>query len=226
MEPAACQSLLGDECAGMVIYLFYDFFFLFPLASSTNACVGLLISRVLQSGETHLSSGPKSAGSSPPWEAGSVFPHPPGGPCPHSRVFPCSQVSDGSLTVLSISREDRGAYTCRAYSIQGEAVHTTRLLVQGETFQLLSVPREAGMGGPPWATGSWCHPRVTPEASVPGMVLAAPWLCIRFVGWRNLLNWRTAVAGLMSSQALMAARFCLGSGEKIEAVMKRLVRQR
>ncbi|OPJ68156.1 turtle-like protein B isoform C [Patagioenas fasciata monilis] len=44
------------------------------------------------------------------------------------------QVSDGSLTVLSISREDRGAYTCRAYSIQGEAVHTTRLLVQGPPF--------------------------------------------------------------------------------------------
>ncbi|XP_009319021.1 PREDICTED: protein turtle homolog B, partial [Pygoscelis adeliae] len=43
-------------------------------------------------------------------------------------------VSDGSLTVLSISREDRGAYTCRAYSIQGEAVHTTRLLVQGPPF--------------------------------------------------------------------------------------------
>lgn len=54
-----------------------------------------------------------------------------------SRVSPChSQVSDGSLTVLSVSREDRGAYTCRAYSIQGEAVHTTRLLVQGEIFQL------------------------------------------------------------------------------------------
>ncbi|KFW64831.1 Protein turtle B, partial [Pygoscelis adeliae] len=53
--------------------------------------------------------------------------------CP--RVFPCCpQVSDGSLTVLSISREDRGAYTCRAYSIQGEAVHTTRLLVQGPPF--------------------------------------------------------------------------------------------
>uniref|UniRef100_A0A8C0EUT3 Immunoglobulin superfamily member 9B n=1 Tax=Bubo bubo TaxID=30461 RepID=A0A8C0EUT3_BUBBB len=44
------------------------------------------------------------------------------------------QVSDGSLTVLSISREDRGPYTCRAYSIQGEAVHTTRLLVQGPPF--------------------------------------------------------------------------------------------
>ncbi|NXA51068.1 TUTLB protein, partial [Nothocercus julius] len=44
------------------------------------------------------------------------------------------QVSDGSLTVLSVSREDRGAYTCRAYSIQGEAVHTTRLLVQGPPF--------------------------------------------------------------------------------------------
>ncbi|XP_015193152.2 protein turtle homolog B isoform X1 [Lepisosteus oculatus] len=44
------------------------------------------------------------------------------------------KVSDGSLTVLSISREDRGAYTCRAYSIQGEAIHTTRLLVQGPPF--------------------------------------------------------------------------------------------
>uniref|UniRef100_A0A8D0EDJ4 Immunoglobulin superfamily member 9B n=1 Tax=Salvator merianae TaxID=96440 RepID=A0A8D0EDJ4_SALMN len=44
------------------------------------------------------------------------------------------QVSDGSLTVVSISRDDRGAYTCRAYSIQGEAVHTTRLLVQGPPF--------------------------------------------------------------------------------------------
>uniref|UniRef100_A0A8D0H9M4 Protein turtle homolog B n=1 Tax=Sphenodon punctatus TaxID=8508 RepID=A0A8D0H9M4_SPHPU len=44
------------------------------------------------------------------------------------------QVSDGSLTVVSVSREDRGAYTCRAYSIQGEAVHTTRLLVQGPPF--------------------------------------------------------------------------------------------
>lgn len=33
--------------------------------------------------------------------------------------------------MTSISRNDRGAYTCRAYSIQGEAVHTTRLLVQG-----------------------------------------------------------------------------------------------
>nr|XP_034995443.1 protein turtle homolog B isoform X1 [Zootoca vivipara] len=44
------------------------------------------------------------------------------------------QVSDGSLTVVSVSRDDRGAYTCRAYSIQGEAVHTTRLLVQGPPF--------------------------------------------------------------------------------------------
>uniref|UniRef100_A0A8C1JIS6 Immunoglobulin superfamily, member 9Bb n=1 Tax=Cyprinus carpio TaxID=7962 RepID=A0A8C1JIS6_CYPCA len=42
--------------------------------------------------------------------------------------------NDGSLTILSISREDRGAYTCRAYSEQGEAVHTTRLLVQGPPF--------------------------------------------------------------------------------------------
>ncbi|XP_064424709.1 protein turtle homolog B [Latimeria chalumnae] len=44
------------------------------------------------------------------------------------------KVSDGSLTVTSVSREDRGPYTCRAYSIQGEAVHTTRLLVQGPPF--------------------------------------------------------------------------------------------
>ncbi|XP_039190481.1 protein turtle homolog B isoform X1 [Crotalus tigris] len=44
------------------------------------------------------------------------------------------RVTDGSLTVTSISRNDRGAYTCRAYSIQGEAVHTTRLLVQGPPF--------------------------------------------------------------------------------------------
>ncbi|XP_028931247.1 protein turtle homolog B [Ornithorhynchus anatinus] len=44
------------------------------------------------------------------------------------------QVSDGSLTVTSVSRDDRGAYTCRAYSIQGEAVHTTHLLVQGPPF--------------------------------------------------------------------------------------------
>uniref|UniRef100_A0A8C9VAC6 Immunoglobulin superfamily member 9B n=1 Tax=Scleropages formosus TaxID=113540 RepID=A0A8C9VAC6_SCLFO len=44
------------------------------------------------------------------------------------------KVSDGSLTVQSINREDRGAYTCRAYSVQGEAVHTTRLLVQGPPF--------------------------------------------------------------------------------------------
>lgn len=70
--------------------------------------------------------------------------------------------------MLSVSREDRGAYTCRAYSIQGEAVHTTRLLVQGEPFQLLSIPRESRMGGisrgcgvtlqqpprPPWL--AWC----------------------------------------------------------------------
>ncbi|XP_043937066.1 protein turtle homolog B [Protopterus annectens] len=44
------------------------------------------------------------------------------------------KVSDGSLTVTSVNREDRGAYTCRAFSIQGEAVHTTRLLVQGPPF--------------------------------------------------------------------------------------------
>ncbi|XP_054611474.1 protein turtle homolog B-like isoform X1 [Dunckerocampus dactyliophorus] len=44
------------------------------------------------------------------------------------------KVFDGSLTVLSITREDRGAYTCRAFSPQGEAIHTTRLLVQGPPF--------------------------------------------------------------------------------------------
>ncbi|XP_030633706.1 protein turtle homolog B [Chanos chanos] len=43
-------------------------------------------------------------------------------------------VSDGSLTVQIITREDRGAYTCRAHSDQGEAVHTTRLLVQGPPY--------------------------------------------------------------------------------------------
>uniref|UniRef100_A0A8C8GRH8 Protein turtle homolog B-like n=1 Tax=Oncorhynchus tshawytscha TaxID=74940 RepID=A0A8C8GRH8_ONCTS len=50
------------------------------------------------------------------------------------------KVSDGSLTVLLVSREDRGAYTCRAYSIQGEVVHTTRLLVQGPPF-IVSPPQ-------------------------------------------------------------------------------------
>uniref|UniRef100_A0A4W5K4F7 Immunoglobulin superfamily member 9B n=1 Tax=Hucho hucho TaxID=62062 RepID=A0A4W5K4F7_9TELE len=50
------------------------------------------------------------------------------------------KVSDGSLTVLSVSRKDRGAYTCRAYSIQGEVVHTTRLLVQGPPF-IVSPPK-------------------------------------------------------------------------------------
>ncbi|CAG08907.1 unnamed protein product [Tetraodon nigroviridis] len=41
------------------------------------------------------------------------------------------KVHDGSLTILGITRDDRGAYTCRAYSDQGEVLHTTRLLVQG-----------------------------------------------------------------------------------------------
>lgn len=50
-----------------------------------------------------------------------------------SSISPWPQVSDGSLTVTSVNREDRGAYTCRAYSIQGEAVHTTHLLVQGKS---------------------------------------------------------------------------------------------
>uniref|UniRef100_A0A3Q3DQH3 Immunoglobulin superfamily, member 9Ba n=1 Tax=Hippocampus comes TaxID=109280 RepID=A0A3Q3DQH3_HIPCM len=39
-------------------------------------------------------------------------------------------VHDGSLTILGITRDDRGAYTCRAYSDQGKVLHTTRLLVQ------------------------------------------------------------------------------------------------
>ncbi|KAG9348593.1 hypothetical protein JZ751_002331, partial [Albula glossodonta] len=51
------------------------------------------------------------------------------------------KVSDGSLTVRSIHREDRGAYMCRAHSVQGEAVHTTRLLVQAvEIRQWLPPP--------------------------------------------------------------------------------------
>ncbi|XP_072320369.1 protein turtle homolog B [Eucyclogobius newberryi] len=43
-------------------------------------------------------------------------------------------VHDGGLTVLAITRDDRGAYTCRAYSDQGEVLHTTRLLVQGPPY--------------------------------------------------------------------------------------------
>ncbi|KAJ8391214.1 hypothetical protein AAFF_G00094810 [Aldrovandia affinis] len=50
------------------------------------------------------------------------------------------KVSDGSVTVRSIHREDRGAYTCRAHSVQGEAIHTTRLLVQGPPF-IVSPPK-------------------------------------------------------------------------------------
>uniref|UniRef100_A0A3B3HKH6 Immunoglobulin superfamily, member 9Bb n=1 Tax=Oryzias latipes TaxID=8090 RepID=A0A3B3HKH6_ORYLA len=49
------------------------------------------------------------------------------------------KLSDGSLTVLSITRQDRGAYMCRAFSLQGEAIHTTRLLVQGPPF-IISPP--------------------------------------------------------------------------------------
>uniref|UniRef100_A0A671NR07 Protein turtle homolog B-like n=1 Tax=Sinocyclocheilus anshuiensis TaxID=1608454 RepID=A0A671NR07_9TELE len=48
-------------------------------------------------------------------------------------------VSDGSLTVQAITREDRGAYSCRAHSDQGEVLHTTRLLVQGPPY-ILSPP--------------------------------------------------------------------------------------
>lgn len=61
---------------GWLFIYFMIFFFPFPLASSRNTCVGLLISQVLQSGETRLSSGPKSTVSSLQWEAGRVFPHP------------------------------------------------------------------------------------------------------------------------------------------------------
>uniref|UniRef100_A0A672KD82 Immunoglobulin superfamily member 9B n=1 Tax=Sinocyclocheilus grahami TaxID=75366 RepID=A0A672KD82_SINGR len=43
-------------------------------------------------------------------------------------------VSDGSLTVQAITREDRGAYSCHAHSDQGEALYTTRLLVQGPPY--------------------------------------------------------------------------------------------
>uniref|UniRef100_A0A8D3CYE2 Immunoglobulin superfamily member 9B n=1 Tax=Scophthalmus maximus TaxID=52904 RepID=A0A8D3CYE2_SCOMX len=45
-----------------------------------------------------------------------------------------TNVHDGSLTILGITRDDRGAYTCRAYSDQGEVLHTTRLLVQGPPY--------------------------------------------------------------------------------------------
>ncbi|KAL2094419.1 hypothetical protein ACEWY4_009138 [Coilia grayii] len=49
------------------------------------------------------------------------------------------KVIDGSLTLATVSREDRGGYSCRAYSLQGEAIHTTRLLVQGPPF-IISPP--------------------------------------------------------------------------------------
>uniref|UniRef100_A0A673KEK3 Protein turtle homolog B-like n=1 Tax=Sinocyclocheilus rhinocerous TaxID=307959 RepID=A0A673KEK3_9TELE len=48
-------------------------------------------------------------------------------------------VSDGSLTVQAITREDRGAYSCHAHSDQGEVLHTTRLLVQGPPY-IMSPP--------------------------------------------------------------------------------------
>lgn len=72
------------------LFIYSKIFFFFPLASSRNACVGLLISQVLQSGETHLSSGPKSTGSSVLWEAGRVFPVPLGVPAhaPGSPLVP------------------------------------------------------------------------------------------------------------------------------------------
>lgn len=57
------------------------------------------------------------------------------------------QVHDGSLTILGITRDDRGAYTCRAYSDQGEVLHTTRLLVQGTGISPTS------RRGPPPAAG-------------------------------------------------------------------------
>ncbi|XP_041947435.1 protein turtle homolog B [Alosa sapidissima] len=49
------------------------------------------------------------------------------------------KVTDGSLTFTAVTREDRGGYSCRAYSLQGEAIHTTRLLVQGPPF-IISPP--------------------------------------------------------------------------------------
>ncbi|KAB1255062.1 Protein turtle-like protein B [Camelus dromedarius] len=71
------------------------------------------------------------------YQVSAGWPTEPGSPRP--------QVSDGSLTVTSVSREDRGAYTCRAYSIQGEAMHTTHLLVQGE-----ALPGACGFAGYAW----------------------------------------------------------------------------
>jgi len=61
--------------------------------------------------------------------------------------------------VLSVSREDRGAYTCRAYSIQGEAVHTTRLLVQGE---ILGPSTPGGLG---WGAGGELRGPTVPTRS-------------------------------------------------------------
>ncbi|KAG7224646.1 hypothetical protein INR49_011399, partial [Caranx melampygus] len=45
-----------------------------------------------------------------------------------------SWLREGNLMVSSAKYKDRGAYTCRAFSPQGEAIHTTRLLVQGPPF--------------------------------------------------------------------------------------------
>lgn len=127
--------------------------------------------------------------------------------------------------MLSISREDRGAYTCRAYSIQGEAVHTTRLLVQGQISHPNPFGSSSPTGVPVGLNGGnsvGCSTTPKPPTSLVGS--ASPWLYIPFVGWRNPLNWGTAVAVPMNSWAPMAARFCSGSGEKIEAATKRLVR--
>ncbi|XP_048836380.1 protein turtle homolog B isoform X2 [Brienomyrus brachyistius] len=44
------------------------------------------------------------------------------------------QVTDGQLTVVSLLREDGGVYACHAHSPQGEAVHSTHLLIQGSPF--------------------------------------------------------------------------------------------
>ncbi|XP_042564323.1 protein turtle homolog B [Clupea harengus] len=49
------------------------------------------------------------------------------------------KVTNGSLTLTTVTREDRGGYSCRAHSLQGEAIHTTRLLVQGPPF-IISPP--------------------------------------------------------------------------------------
>lgn len=155
----AVWSLLrvSHSCRRRIRCEFFFIIFFPPLASSSSACVGLLISKSCRVGEAHFSAGSSSSrGSSPsppspPLRKRGGSEHPCAGGVPVGsprapKSPPVPQVSDGSLTVLSVSREDRGAYTCRAYSIQGEAVHTTRLLVQGR------IPARCLWGHPrcPW----------------------------------------------------------------------------